>query len=158
MVQALDSEGSPVLATVFSAIVAKERFSDTIQFQLGDENSVDVLMNGEQVVFDEIATQQFNNVTVTKLVGHTASAVFSSGVYIEVRAANEILSTLLVSLPETYVQQTTGLVGNFNGEQSDDLRPLGQSSPLPLTSSLQEIHNLFGITCKLNFSLLSMWH
>ena len=147
MVQAIGSEGSPISATVFSAIVGRELYSDTIQFQLGD-NDVDVLMNGEMLDFNNLAVQQFNNVTVTK-GNRTASAIFASGVYIEVREANGILSTLLVSLSESYRSRTSGLMGNYNGAQSDDLQPHDLSMSISLSSNLQQIHFNFGVTCKL---------
>ena len=140
-------------ATVFSAIVGKELYSDTVQFQLvevdeeGSDVDVHVLVNGEMLDFENLAEQQLVNVTVRK-GENSASAVFSTGIYIEVRAANGILSTLLVSMAERYRSQTSGLMGNFNGDQSDDLRPRGQSTPIPLTSSLADIHNQFGVTCE----------
>ena len=146
MVQAEDDEGGPAAATVFSAIVGKELYSDTVQFQLGDDD-VDVLVNGELLNFDNLAVQDFNNATVTK-GNRSASAVFSSGVYVEVREANGILSTLLVSLGESYRSRTSGLMGNFNGDQTDDLLPRGPDSYIPLNSTLRDIHFIFGITCK----------
>ena len=146
MVQAEDDEGGPAAATVFSAIVGKELYSDTVQFQLGDDD-VDVLVNGELLDFDNLAVQGFNNVTVTK-GDRNASAVFASGVYVEVREANGILSTLLVSLGESYRSRTSGLMGNFNGDQTDDLLPRGPDSYIPLNSTLRDIHFIFGITCK----------
>ena len=147
MVQALDSDGNPISATVFSAIVGKERYSDTVQFQLADNDEVDVLVNGEFIDFDGLLEQQFNNVSV-RTGENSATAVFSSGVYVEVRAANGILSTLLVSLADGYRSRTTGLMGNYNGDMSDDLLPRGANVPIPLTSSLRDIHNQFGVTCK----------
>ena len=152
--QALDSVGEPISATVFSAIVGKELYSDAVQFQLADGDEVDVLINGELIDFDGLPKQQFNNVSVR--IGenfNSATAVFSSGVYVEVRAANGILSTLLVSLADGYRSRTSGLMGNYNGDRSDDLLPQGSSAFVPLTSSLRDIHYRFGITCK---SVLSM--
>lgn len=146
MVQALDDDGTPISATVFSAIVGKEFYSDTVQFQLADDD-IEVLMNGELVDFEGLAEQQFNNVTVRKS-NSSASAIFASGVYVEVRVANGFLSTLLVSLAESYRTQTSGLMGNYNGVQSDDLLPRGATTPIPLTSSLRDIHNRFGVTCE----------
>ena len=147
MVLAENNMGNPVSATVFSAVVGKELYSDTVQFQLGN-NGVDVLMNGELVNFEGLAEQQFNNVTVSR-GNSSASAIFASGVYVEVREANGILSTLLVSLAASYMSQTSGLMGNFNGDHTDDLKPRGTDTYLPLNSSVQDIHNMFGITCKL---------
>ena len=151
MVLATNETSSTVLATVFSAIVGRELYSDTVQFQLVDVNEEDsdvaVLVNGEMLNFGNLAEQQLVNVTVRK-GENSASAVFSTGIYVEVRAANGILSTLLVSVAERYRSQTSGLMGNFNGDQSDDLRPRFDSFPIPLTSSLEDIHNQFGVTCE----------
>ena len=151
MVQAVDDVGSPISATVFSAIAGKELYSDTVQFELANntDDEVNVLINGELIDFDGLPEQQFNNVSVRGGGGgSSATAVFSSGVYVEVRAANGILSTLLVSLADSYRSRTSGLMGNYNRDVSDDLLPRGASSPIPLTSSLIDIHNLFGVTCK----------
>lgn len=147
MVQAVDDEGVPISATVFSAIAGKELYSDTVQFELANNDDIDVLINGELLDFDGLPEQQFNNVSI-RSGESSATAVFSSGVYVEVRAANGILSTLLVSLADSYRSQTSGLMGNYNGDMSDDLRPRGAPVSIPLTSSLMDIHNLFGVTCK----------
>ena len=138
-----------ITATVFTAIVAKEVASDTIQIQLtADRQSLEMLMNGAMVDFSELAEQEFTNVVVSDRGNDTLSATFSSGVYLEARAQNGIISTLLVSLSRDYRGQTSGLMGNFNGETEDDLLPLGGVTGLPLTSSLEDIHFMFGVTCE----------
>ena len=40
-------------------------------------------------------------------------------------------------------------MGNYNGDMSDDLLPRSESIPISPTSCVQEIHNLFGVTCEL---------
>ena len=172
MVPAEDADGSSVLATVFTAVVGKQSDSDTVQFEL-TENGTTAFVNGEPLDFSDLSEQEFNNVTVSDLGNSTLSATFSSGAYLEVKEENGIISVLVVSLPESFRGTlTTGLMGSFNGNVSDDLLPnLGadplsldscsvrlfngsmdnrknQGNPLPLDSSLQEIHELFGLTCK----------
>ena len=172
MVPAEDADGSSVLATVFTAVVGKQSDSDTVQFEL-TENGTTAFVNGEPLDFSDLSEQEFNNVTVSDLGNSTFSATFSSGAYLEVKEENGIISVLVVSLPESFRGTlTTGLMGSFNGNVSDDLLPnLGadplsldscsvhlfngsmdnrknQGNPLPLDSSLQEIHELFGLTCK----------
>ena len=110
-------------------------------------------MNGERVEFGDLPEQDFNNVTVSDRGNNTLSATFSSGVHLEVTEENQILSVLIVSLPNSFQGTTLGLMGPFNGNTSDDLLPralVGQSEPqpLPLNSSLQQIHQLFGVTCE----------
>ena len=152
MVEATDPDGNLVPATVFTAIVGKQDDSDTVQFELS-RRGVDALVNGERVEFGDLPEQDFNNVTVTDRGNNTLSATFSSGVDLEVTEENQILSVLIVSLPNSFQGTTLGLMGPFNGNISDDLLPrasVGQSDPqpLPINSSLQQIHQLFGVTCE----------
>lgn len=138
-----------VRATVFTAIVAREVSSDTVQIQLtSDGQSLEMLMNGELVDFSDLADQEFNNVAVSDRGNDTLSATFSSGVYVEARETNGIISTLLISLSRSYQGQTAGLMGNYNADTSDDLIPIGGAVGLPLSSSLEDIHFQFGVTCK----------
>ena len=148
MVPAEDTNGSSVLATVFSAIVGKQADSDTVQFEL-TQNGTTAFVNGEPLDFSDLSEQEFNNVTVTDLGNNTLSATFSSGAYLEAKEENGVISVLIVSLPESFNGiQSTGLMGSFNGNSSDDLLPNFGTNPLPLNSSPQEIHELFGLTCK----------
>ena len=148
MIPAVDTNGSAVLATVFSAIVGKQGDSDSIQFEL-TENGTTAFVNNEPVDFSVLSEQEFNNVTVSDLGNSTLSATFSSGAYLEVKEENGIISVVIVSLPEHFKDVPThGLMGSFNGNTSDDLLPRLGTNPLPLNSSLQEIHELFGLTCK----------
>lgn len=140
-----------VQATVFTAIVAEEAWSDTVQIQLTSAgDSLELLMNGDIVDFSDLQEQEFVNVTAADLGNGALAAIFSSGVYVEVREENGIISTLLVSVQTDYRGETSGLMGNFDGEQEDDLIARGELEGIPLTSSLEEIHNLFGVTCELS--------
>ena len=154
MVHATDPSGDAVRATVFSALVMREGNSNTIQFQTGSyPGHPEALVNGEFIDFSEIAIQEFCDVVVTKS-GSTLSARFNSGAYIEVREENGFLAALTVSLPAAWQGLTSGLLGNYNGDTSDDLTPRG-GSPLPLESRLRNIHEMFGVTCKLHCTLLA---
>lgn len=136
-------------ATVFSAIVGKQNDSDTVQFTIGIGNDIIVTVNEEIVDFEMLTQQTFLNVMVMDRGNSTYAATFSSGAYIEVQSANSFISLLLVSLPNNFVNKTTGLMGSFNGNTEDDLVPKnGTGEPISNNSTLEEIHNLFGITCK----------
>ena len=151
MVEAVSVSGEASLATVFSAIVGKQNDSDSVQFTLNPEGGIDIAVNGEQASFDDVDEQSFVNVVVMDKGNKSLSAAFSSGAYIEVRASNRILSLLLVSLPTTFLNTTRGLMGSYNGNTSDDLAPKfgdGIGEPIPINSSLDDIHTQFGITCK----------
>ena len=157
MVEATDTNQAVVPATVFSAIVGNEEYSDTVQFELSSTNQLNALVNGELIDFEGLSEQEFNNVTINDLGNNTLTATYSSGAYLNVREENGILSIVIVSLPTSFQGTTRGLMGSFNGDTSDDLVPRNSTEPLPLNSSLQLIHESFGVTCKL-FSLRTYWN
>ena len=148
MIQATDNADGSVSATVFSAIVGKETNSDTVQIELDPFGELVVLVNGEEVSFDELSTLEFHNVTVSDHGNQTISATFACGVYIEVKQENGIISVMIVSLSQEFRGFTCGLMGNYNGNTSDDLIPKGSTSPISLESTLQVIHEQFGVTCE----------
>ena len=149
-------------ATVFSAIVGRENDSDVVQFTIGEDNQIRTTVNGAVVNFEILPKQFFVNVVVEVGGNATYSATFSSGAYIKVKAANGFIS-LLVSLPNNFMNMTRGLMGSFNGDTADDLAPKvgnGTRDPISSNSSLEEIHNQFGITCKLlscHYFLCNLW-
>ena len=137
-----------VHATVFSAIVAKQENSDIVQFEIS-RRGLDALINGKRVQFDDnLNEQQFENVTINDLSNSTLSAAFTSGVSITVQQENGILSIIKIVLPDSYKSTVEGLLGNYNGDSSDDLRPKSEIKPLPVNSTSQVLHHNFGITCK----------
>lgn len=145
MVQPSNPQGNAVSATVFSAVAMMEGNS-TVQFQVGTiPDDPDALINGVFIDFSEVSRQEINGVIVTK-ENNTLSVIFNSGAYIEVQEENRFFSTLLVSLPTSWKGRTSGLMGNYNGDTSDDLTPL-TGDPLPLDSNLKTIHESFGLTC-----------
>ena len=136
-------------ATVFTAVVGRQNDSDTVQFEI-TENGTATLVNGEEIDLTVIKEQEFLNVLVKDLGNNTFTASYSSGAYLEVKEENNFFSTLTVTLPSVFREnETQGLMGSFNGNASDDLLPNCGQVPLPLNSSLQDIHELFGITCKI---------
>ena len=151
MVDATDQDGNPARATIFSAIAARQSDSATVQFEIS-RRGLDALVDGERVEFEDLPVQTFNNVTVRVEEGRndSLSASFSSGARMQVRVENDILSVLLVSLPDTFQGRTRGLMGNFNGDTSDDLQPRVIPAPIPASSPLFDIHFNFGVTCKLS--------
>ena len=150
MVEATDGGGNNVQATVFSAVVAKQNDSDTVQFEVS-RRGLDALVNGRRIVLTDVPQQEFTNVIVTDKGNRTISAQFLDGAFVEVREENGIISVLLVNLPDSLRGVTRGLMGNFNGNPSDDLIPKSGGEPLSVGSSMQEIHQQFGVTCEFIF-------
>ena len=136
-------------ATVYKAIVGKQNDSDTVQFEIIEGCNFIALVNGEQVVFGLINQQEFNNVVVSYLGNNTFSASFSSGAYVEAKEEVGMISVVSVSLPVSFQEiGTQGLMGSFNGNITDDLLPQSGHEPLSLNSSVRDVHEQFGITCK----------
>ena len=148
MEQILDPEGSLTPGTVFTAIVAKDFSTDTsVQFEI-EGSGLRTLVNSEVVVFDDVSVQEFDDIALLDKGNNTILAILSGGANIEIKAENGIISVMLISLPESFLSTTQGLMGTFNGITFDDLVPKGESESIPLNSSLEDIHNKFGITCK----------
>ena len=155
MVDVLNENGTATMATVFSAVVAQEGDSDIVQFEVSENDTVIALING-QVIDSRICSQQFNNVTILQIGNGIVSALFSSGATIQAHVENGIMSTVMCSLPESYrAIGTQGLLGSFNGDTSDDLMPRLGNMALPTGSNIEDIHEVFGLTCKLAFSWMS---
>lgn len=143
-----DSVNIPVTGTIISALAAKETYSDTVQLQLDTLRGIAVLVNGDVVDFSEIKEQEFRNVTVADLGNKMFTATFACGSFLKVQAENEVISVMIISLPSSLRNKVQGLLGNYNGDKSDDLVPRGQNESPVTNMKLQEIHERFGKTCE----------
>lgn len=84
---------------------------------------------------------------LTRQAQDSIVTVFSNGVGITINVTVGIPNFVL-SLPSSFKHQTQGLLGNYNGDISDEFIPRNQTTELPSSISDQEIHQLFGQTCK----------
>ena len=150
MVEALNHEGENSAATVYSALVGRMTDSDTVQIELRPTGLI-ALVNGELISLEKNSTEVlvFQNVLIQDHGNDTVSAFFTNGAYFEVKEENNIISVVIVSLPVAFRGKTSGLMGNFNGNTSDDLTPKGGGEPISLNSSMEVIHKQFGITCEM---------
>ena len=150
MEQAVDASGEMAPGTVFTAIMAREENTNTsVQFEV-ISNTLQAVVNSERrVSFVNIIVQEFGSVTLILEERNHISAYFSEGVNIEIKVENGLISLMLVSLPESMKGTTRGLMGTYNGIISDDLIPKSQEEPIPLDSSITDIHNQFGLSCEL---------
>jgi len=155
MEQAIDANGSPALGTVFTALLAKQHTSNTtVQFQVNPKDgSLLILVNGETIEFDGVPILEYEGVTLFDEGNNSVHAFFSSRASIEVTVANNMLSLIAAALPESLKRTTSGLMGNFNGIKSDDLKPRNQNTFISITENSSTIHRTFGITCKLELWL-----
>ena len=148
MTEVMTATGMPSAATVLSALVAKQTDSDTIQFEIS-RLGIDVLVNGELVELSVGSEIPAWNAVILKYEELEYGVRFSSGVKIEMKRQLDYLSAVIVSLPESYMNRTVGLLGYFNGNETDDLLPPFGLDPLPPDSDLFEIYENFGQLCKL---------
>ena len=150
MVPAKDENGTFIQATVFSAVAIRLSGSDTIQLEVENSSNITVLVNGDFIDFTAVTVQDFKEVRISERVNNTYLVTFTEGVTLEVKAENEFLSLIKISLPRSLNGRTRGLLGNFNGNPSDDLVPRNKTvlDSLPTNSSLEDIHNLFGVSCE----------
>ena len=95
-----------------------------------------------------IFQETFNNVKVFNFGDDTFAASFSSGCFIKVKEENGFISVFSVNAPSSFKGLTSGLMGNFNGDITDDLMARNSTEPLPYNSSIEVIHDEFGVTCK----------
>ena len=156
MEQAIDRDGNLAPGTVFTAIVATDT-KNTVQFEVAG-SGLRVLLNGEVVSFDDISLQEFGDVSLLDKGNETVLALFGVGVNVEITVENAIISVMLVGLPESMLSKTRGLMGTFSGTVADDLIPKGGVRSIPLDSSLEVIHDLFGITCELLHDVYMYMH
>lgn len=133
--------------TVFSAFVVKHQESVPVQIQLDGHNSTIVYVNGSAVTLnggllsidsDFILDSTSNNSNV-KLV-HTAGLSFS---FIP---SQDMLSMIVALLPQ-YEGKTKALLGNYNGDPSDDII-LPNGTVLSSNVSEETIFYNFGELCK----------
>ena len=138
-----------ISATVFSAIVGKQNDSDAVQFEINQQkNGIDVIVGGKMIDLNGISQETFNNVIVFNLGDDTFAASFSSGCFIKVKEEYGYISVFSVNAPSSFKGLTSGLMGNFNGDITDDLIARNSTEPLPYNSTTEVIHDDFGITCK----------
>ena len=134
--------------TVITAIAARHKESDTVQFEMIDDELI-TSVNGDIVELNELSEYQYQNLTVSNAGNNTLTATLTTGLTITVKGKNGILSEVSVVLSDDYHDNTRGLLGQYNNDQDDDLLPKNGSGVLSTNSSLQDIHTNFGLTCML---------
>ncbi|XP_078670139.1 uncharacterized protein LOC144910683 isoform X6 [Branchiostoma floridae x Branchiostoma belcheri] len=146
--KAVDVNGTETRATIFSAFVAKQGNSSTVQINLKDDTSgVDVYVDRQMFSgFADLAAgdagQDFEDVTVSKGTNGSAIATFSSGIAIEV-AVDVGIMAITVMAPPKFKGNTKGLLGLWNDDVTDDFtRPDGTS--ISINASDSDIYHSFG--------------
>ena len=153
MEEAPTIRGGSTTATTFTAIVAKQPDSDAVQFQLF--SVLQPVVDGDALEMENGEEAIFINVIVRREQNNSYSATFTSGVYIKLEQefdsnGNPYVSAVIIAIPDSFKNKTSGLLGSFNDDQTDDLLPKNSATPLSLNSTLEAIHWNFGVTCELS--------
>nr|XP_032817930.1 mucin-4-like isoform X2 [Petromyzon marinus] len=107
------------MATSFVALVAWQLGSPVVEWKLNVDNTTSLYLNG--VVFNVKGNLTTINGTTLMATNGSLLASFSSGASVTVTATVGALQ-FLISLPETMRDRTTGLLGVFNGNKTDDFQ------------------------------------
>ncbi|KAK2172014.1 hypothetical protein NP493_1002g01061 [Ridgeia piscesae] len=148
--KARDANGTETDATVFSAFAARDSDSDTVHVEMTSERKgLDVFVAAQNVSnwFNDANVtndKEFRNVIITKKTITEIEVSFKSGLSLTIGVSAEQLD-ITVGAPDTFKNQTKGLMGVFNGDPMDDLLPPGVNAvALSNSSSEKTIFNEFG--------------
>ena len=145
MTEPLHLPNSSSLGTAFTALAVKLGRNPTIQLEV-ENNTLLVFGDGERIDFAGLPEQQTENVTILNKGNQTIVVRIVPGVSLEASNRNGILTNILITVPEDF--STKGLLGQFNGDASDDLLPRNSTLPLHTNATAQDIYHQFGLTCK----------
>ena len=142
--------------TVFSAIVVKHQESVPVHVELDSHNSTAVYINGSRVLLNT-GLMSINRDFKLDLnsTDNTVKLVHIEGLSVKITPTQDSLS-ITVSLSSHYEGKTTALLGNFNGDPSDDL-VLPNGTLLSSNASEETIYYNFGELCKATTCLLFLW-
>ena len=131
----------------------KQKDKPTVQAQLDNIDGIEVLVESntsddgfKEFDFEFAIRRVFDGGRVYSDGEFSRVFAFQNGLVIITKAAHDILSFQL-SVPETFYNNTKGLLGVWNGNPEDDfLRPDG--SRISINSSESTIFEQFGEKCK----------
>ena len=146
MEQAVNSNGTILPATVFTAIAVQTNVSDVIQLEVNGSDVV-VRIQKEVVNVVPMVVEEFAGGSIQKS-NNTYIITLDGGYVIEVKGSSDILSTIKIVLPNSLRGLVQGLLGNYNGNSSDDLLPRNSTEHLSINTTLEDIHKEFGVSCK----------
>ena len=133
-------------SSVYTAFVVQTHNSSRIQLQRNIINQTLIIIDDLSIQLAEGVIPEIIATGVTLQVENDLSqihVIFSTGVSLRVFIFPESMSFLL-QLTDSFRGNMRGLLGNFNGDTSDDfMSPDGQT--IPIDSSLSQIHYDFGL-------------
>ncbi|XP_041898172.1 mucin-4 [Corvus kubaryi] len=135
-------------ATNFVAFAAQyiSNTTTTVEWTLGSQDDIQVLLNNETVQFSysqDLGDEVYYSPGVLLINASSVTAVFNGAISVSISAASGILS-VVCSLPDWYRNSTRGLLGVWDHDPTDDFQmPNGTS--IPVNSSEEKIYS-YGMT------------
>lgn len=83
-----------------------------------DNNELEVLLNGRNIT-NELDSNSNTVVDIQRTETNTIETSFSNGISVAVTLLSGILN-VVTTLPQDIMTKTQGLLGNFNGNDTDD--------------------------------------
>ncbi|CAG2236072.1 unnamed protein product [Mytilus edulis] len=136
-------------ATIFSGFAAKEDGNATMQVELASDLETMVVYGNGNDYTTRFNTEDNFAVFLTGIVlrrqNHTLAVAFSeSGIQLNFQVKTRQL-TLSASVPEDFKGQVQGLMGNFDGDKTNEfILPNGNVLPPSDVDSERKIYNNFG--------------
>uniref|UniRef100_A0A8C3KPT3 MUC4 protein n=1 Tax=Calidris pygmaea TaxID=425635 RepID=A0A8C3KPT3_9CHAR len=132
----------------FAAQYISTTTTATVEWTLGSQGKIQVLLNNESIQFsysqgEQDVAEVYYSPGVLLVNTSSVTAVFDGAIAISISANSGILS-VVCGLPSRYQNSTKGLLGVWDHDPADDFQmPNGTS--IPVNSSEEEIYN-YGMT------------
>ncbi|XP_035688708.1 mucin-like protein [Branchiostoma floridae] len=139
-------------ATMITAMIAYQRDKQPVQIQVVGDSSLELYVNGSQTdlsVFEEegYELEVGDNSLVTQPANNSLLVVFFSGISVKATTKKGMLSVEFSSPPE-FKGKVRGLVGKFDGDESNDFES-SNGTIVPVDASERQLYEDFGITWQL---------
>ncbi|XP_046338970.2 sushi domain-containing protein 2-like isoform X2 [Haliotis rufescens] len=148
--QARDTNDELQNATMFTAAaVAIRNVTDILEVRLDKDDIVQFLVNGKERDLTS-STSEFNGLTVyrnktSNITAEVTVVINPAGVSVLMQATDKLLNIMVMVGSPQLKGRLRGLLGNYNGNQSDDFVSRN-GTVLPQNASMGEIHYDFGLT------------
>ncbi|XP_003384557.1 PREDICTED: mucin-like protein [Amphimedon queenslandica] len=115
---------SEVKATKFSSLAFKENISESVEIKYNDNDFTVYVDKIDMSDMLSNVNETYNNndssIELTRQDTDSMLVAFANGISVTVNITMELLH-FTIALPEDYINQTRGLLGNYNGIKDDDL-------------------------------------
>ncbi|XP_076436246.1 sushi domain-containing protein 2-like [Babylonia areolata] len=160
--RAVDIDGQLGNATLFTAVaMSVVNETDVVEIRKDSEELVAVLVNQQEVEITSTQTQLrgmtvYQNQTGNGTVEFTV-VLAPAGLSVLVSVTPDLLNIMVLIGSSQLKGNLTGLLGNYNGEMEDDLKPR-YGDPIPITANMSQVHYLFGMTWYLAANETLLYH